>query len=117
VARHLDLGRTGEDIAAAFLKRKGFRILERNYRLHAGEIDIIARDHNVLVFVEVKTRRDEGYADPSVNVDWRKQRKLRLLAERYIGVNHPPDSEVRFDVISIIGGSGPPRVEHIENAF
>jgi len=114
---HLDLGRQGEDLAAGYLKRKGYRILARNYKLPQGEIDIIARDRAVLVFVEVKTRRSDHYAEPIVAVDWRKQRKLRYLAERYIGLNHLPDSEVRFDVVSVIGGSGPPHLEHIENAF
>ena len=115
--RHLELGRRGEDLAAAYLKRLKFRVLERNYRVRLGEIDIVARDRETLVFVEVKTRRSDVYALPTDSVGSPKQRKLRRVAELYLAEHDVRDCEVRFDVVSIVEESGKPRIEHIRNAF
>jgi putative endonuclease len=112
-----DLGRKGEELAVRFLRRRKYRILERNYRLRSGEIDIIARDGATLVFVEVKTRASDGYALPIESVGFRKQEKLRRLAELYLADHDLAECDVRFDVISIVDTAGSPRIEHIPNAF
>lgn len=112
-----DLGRKGEELAVRFLRRRKYRILERNYRVRSGEVDIIARDGPTLVFIEVKTRASDGYALPIESVGFPKQQKLRRLAEYYLAGHDFPDCDVRFDVISIVGTAGSPRIEHIPNAF
>jgi putative endonuclease len=112
-----DLGRKGEELAVRFLLRRKYRILERNYRRRSGEIDIVARDGRILVFVEVKTRASDGYALPIESVGFRKQQRLRRLAEHYLAEHDFPDCDVRFDVISIVDLGGRPRIEQIPNAF
>ncbi len=111
----LKLGRKGEAEAAKYLKRKGYRIVERNLRTPIGEIDIVAERGGLLVFVEVKTRRSNQFGEPTEAVDSRKQEKLRRLALYYMkckGVELP----VRFDVIGV-WMDGQKRIEHIEGAF
>jgi putative endonuclease len=117
VADHLDLGKHGEDLAANFLKKLGYKILVRNYRVKSGEIDIIARDGNCLVFVEVKTRTSDSFAQPIESVGFHKQQKLRSLADRYLASHVFLDCDVRFDVVSIVQRGGRPEIEHIRNAF
>lgn len=114
---HLELGKHGEDLAARYLKRLGYKLITRNYKLKTGEIDIIALDQRTLVFVEVKTRRSGVYAQPLESVGWHKQQKLRYLANRYLTTHNVPDSEVRFDIISIVESGGRPEIEHLKNAF
>ena len=114
---HLDLGRAGEDAAVKFLKKQKFKILERNYRVKSGEIDIVAWDRDTLVFVEVKTRQSDFFAPPIQSVGFRKQRKLRRLVDRYLAGHEVPEGDVRFDVISIVMHRGKPEIEHIRNAF
>jgi putative endonuclease len=109
-------GRQGEDLAVEFLTEEGYEILERNWCFKHHEIDIIARDHDDLVIVEVKTRSGNSYGEPSTAVDFRKQCSLIFAAERYIFRNNL-DMDVRFDIISIIIGDGRTVVEHIREAF
>ncbi len=113
------LGRWGEDRAAEFLKAKGYRILERNYKNKIGEIDIIASDGKILLFVEVKTRRSLAYGQPYESVTRHKQIKIARVAFAYL--KHrlgKVDVNARFDVISIIREeSGQARIEHIPHAF
>jgi putative endonuclease len=97
-----EVARRGEDAAAAFLTRIGMDVLERNWRCSAGEVDIVARDGDALVFVEVKTRRSERAGTGEEAVSPTKQRRIVKLAEAYLrdcGIEERP--EVRFDVVAI----------------
>ncbi|MDR0937576.1 MAG: YraN family protein [Oscillospiraceae bacterium] len=114
-----DKGNIGEDIAAAFLESKGLIILERNYYTREGEIDIIARDGEVIVFAEVKSRRDAKHATAREAVSPSKQRKLRKaagywLAKNYAETNEPPAT---FDVIEVYSSMTPPGVRRLRDAF
>src|SRR5438128_2068726 len=110
--------KTGEDAAAKFLRKHKHRILERNYRAPGGEIDIIAREKNTIVFVEVRTRCSDRYAKPWETVGFRKRNNLRSAAKMYIRERSPRDCEYRFDVLSIVmDDSLKPQIEWIQNAF
>jgi len=110
-------GRRGEDLAVEFLLKEGYEILERNWYFKHNEVDILARDHNTLVVIEVKTRSGNSYGEPYTAVDIRKQRYLIFAAERYIFA-HNLDLEVRFDIISIIINPwGSVLLEHVKEAF
>lgn len=110
-------GEWGEAQAAAFLVQKGFRILERNFRTRFGELDIIAEKDGFLVFVEVKTRKNDHFAKAREAVTKTKQQKLRITAELWLQ-QHPTALQPRFDVIEVYGVPGG-RVQliPIENAF
>ena len=110
------LGRWGEDLAFDFLKIRGMKILERNYRCPTGEIDIIARSGRQIVFVEVKTRQSEMFGTPQEAVNQRKQRQIIRVAQWYLEKN-PLNLQPRFDVLAIRTGDGKPILEHIPNAF
>ena len=111
------LGDAGEDLAAAALKKQGYKILERNYVTPLGEIDIIARHQGVLVFIEVKTRRSNKFADPQDAVTPAKQARLQRLADYYLQRKRLGEVEVRFDVVGIILNDQGQRIEIIQNAF
>lgn len=96
-----ELASRGEDAAAAFLERRGYTIVERNWTCKAGEVDIVALDGTDIVFVEVKTRASESCGTPEEAVDERKQRQLRALAPIYLSSNGLADVSVRFDVVGI----------------
>ncbi|WP_081832702.1 YraN family protein [Oribacterium sp. P6A1] len=100
-------GQASEDKAAAYLKKNGYRILERNWRFHKNEIDIIARDGDYLVFVEVKARKNALHGFGCEAVDSKKQGIIKKVAEAYLIYNHLSltGTPCRFDVISIDGGS------------
>lgn len=112
------LGRVGEDLACDHLRRKGYEIVDRGFRLFRGEIDIIAKDAGTLVFVEVKTRADEEFGRPEEAVTPAKQGQIRRIARGYL-VGHPGDGAgCRFDVVSILyRGPGDYRLEHFIDAF
>ena len=111
-------GSQGENIAVSFLEKQGYIVLARNYRQRFGEIDIVAEDQGVLVFVEVKTRKNDRYGSPFEAVDFRKQQKLSMMAQDYISRNNMEDSAARFDVVAVRLGSGSqPKVELIRDAF
>jgi len=122
-----ELGRLGELAAEKYLKKKGYRILERNFNGRFGELDIIARKGETLVFVEVKTRSGSGYAAAKEAVDSRKAARIIKAACEYMQRKGlPEDTRVRFDVIGItagaggeagISGSGEMIIEQIEAAF
>lgn len=113
-----EIGLLGEEIAADFLRRKGYRLLERNIRIGRGEIDLVALDGETLVFVEVKTRKGLRYGHPSESITPRKRRQLSKLALLYLQRRDISDVSCRFDIISILLTSrGEARVEHIKNAF
>ena len=114
------LGPWGEATAAAFLRRKGFRIEAMNYRTRLGEIDIIARNRSFLVFAEVKLRKSDLYGAPREFVTAAKQNRLKAAAMQYLS-EHETALQPRFDVIEIYAPQGlatkMPRINHIENAF
>jgi putative endonuclease len=101
------VGRFGEDVAAGCLHAAGARILDRNWRCRDGELDIVAVENGVLVFVEVKTRSSLAFGDPAEAVNAAKANRLRRLAARWLA-EHPDTywPEIRFDIIAIIRGTG-----------
>lgn len=116
-----NLGDFGEYVATDFLEAKGYRILERNFQVKGGEIDIIAETKNWLVFVEVKTRKSVLYGQPAESVDFKKQQHLRTAARMYL-YQHPTQKDVRFDVIEVYatfcdGFYGLSHINHIENVI
>jgi putative endonuclease len=111
------LGEAGEDLAAATLKKNGYKILARNYLTPLGEIDLIARQGKTLVFVEVKTRESMRFGSPQEAVSAAKQAKLRRLAEYYLKDKRLPEIPVRFDVVAVILAEDGPQVEIIQGAF
>jgi putative endonuclease len=110
-------GLIGEDLAVSFLKKNGYRILEKNYRCPIGEIDIIARDRQVLVFVEVKTRKSAALGYPEEAVNSKKQKKISQVALHFLQKNHLTDETVRFDVVAVLMTSSPPEMKLIKDAF
>ncbi len=117
MAEHNELGRLGEQLARDFLIAKGYQILEQNWVCGHKEIDIIAKDGNELVIVEVKTRRVTYLVDPEETVDKYKQQFLIWAADSYVQRNNL-DIDVRFDIVAIvIDKNNEHRIEHIENAF
>ncbi|AKJ63394.1 YraN family protein [Kiritimatiella glycovorans] len=117
---HLRTGRWGERRAAKWLRRRGYRICGRRVRAgRRGELDIVARDGETLVFVEVKTRRSRGPARPAASVNRRKRRTLRRAALSYLKRMRPPPRYFRFDVIEVIGprGTRRPEIRHIRGAL
>jgi putative endonuclease len=106
-------------LAEAFLRRRGLRIVDRNRRCHLGEIDLVAEDRGVLVFVEVKTRATPTGDPPQVAVDARKQGRLARLALVYLARRGLAAAGCRFDVVAVTldRGDGSPRIEHLVGAF
>lgn len=113
------LGETGEELAARYLAQRGFRLVERNVRLQRGEIDIVAWDGPVLVFVEVRTRRGMQYGAPLESVDRRKRERLARLARAYVHSRRLSQINCRFDVVGVLYGKGAehPVIEHVKDAF
>ena len=117
MAAHNDLGHKGEDMAADYLQKEGYCILERNWTNKGRkEIDIIATKDDVIVFVEVKTRKVGSITTPISAVDVRKQHRIILAADSYLKA-YRIDSRCRFDIISIIYNDEASKIEHIEDAF
>lgn len=113
-----DPGKEGEEIAFGFLKEKGYEILKRNFRFGHGEIDIVAKKEETLVFIEVKTRRSLEFGPPETAVTLPKQKQIIKIAKAYLYINDIHNTECRFDVIAIIlPYAGEPQINHIENAF
>uniref|UniRef100_A0A7C9NCU8 UPF0102 protein D1639_06950 n=2 Tax=Bacteria TaxID=2 RepID=A0A7C9NCU8_9BACT len=98
----LDVGREGEFVAACFLTRRGYDIIHRNWKCKAGEADIIARDNETLVFVEVKSRRDCDKGMPAEAVTREKRERYERIAASYLAVTDVLDVRVRFDIVSIL---------------
>jgi putative endonuclease len=103
IAPHLLEGRRGERIACRFLMRQGFDILARRHRCRSGELDIVALEQEILVFVEVKTRGSKDFGEPWEFVDWQKQQKLRRSAEEFIADHDLGQYGYRFDIVSVFG--------------
>jgi len=113
------LGQEGERIAERFLKSKGYKVLDRNFRTRWGELDIVAKDGEVVVFVEVKTRSKTDFTRPEEAVNSTKQAHLRKAAQLWLLDNHPDDPPAcRFDVISVLfDNDGNHTIEHFPDAF
>ncbi len=107
----------GEDAAARYLERRGYRVLHRNWRIRMGELDLVAMKDRTLVFVEVKARASTRFAEPESSVGRRKQQRLRRLGEAYLIFERPDFEYCRFDVVSVVADMREPRLRHIENAF
>lgn len=115
--RH-QFGQAGEARAEEYLRQKGYRILARNLRTSLGEIDLVAEDEGVLVFVEVKARTTGAFGGALLAVDRRKQAKLIRLASQYLAQRHWMERACRFDVVLVQGeADAPVQVAHLENAF
>jgi putative endonuclease len=114
---HLDLGREGEELAVRHLLRKGYRILKRNFHTRRGEIDIVARHGDQIVFVEVKTAGGKTYGSPRSWVNPRKQARIIYAAVVYLALKEIQETDCRFDVIAIELDRNKPRLTHIVNAF
>ena len=109
-------GAIGEDMAVNYLKSKGYKIMDRNYRTSIGEIDIVAIKADVLVFIEVKARTNFNYGYPYEAVNWKKQEKI--IKSSYIYIKHKKlyKYQIRYDIIQIYLQKKP-KINHIENAF
>lgn len=112
-------GNEGEEIAAGYLKSLGYEIIERNYRFHKGEIDIVAKDNgtNYLVFVEVKSRKSLEYGEPEYAITPAKAKQLKKMANYYLLENHVKNIDCRLDVITVLFTStNSPLINHYKNA-
>jgi putative endonuclease len=111
-------GQEGESAAEQYLRHKGYRIVARNLRSSMGELDVIAEDGQVLVFVEVKARRTDAFGGAVHAVHRRKQEKLIQLAAQYLASHHMKDRLCRFDVVLVQGANAAAsQINHIQNAF
>lgn len=112
-----ELGRQGEAAAAEYLARQGYRIYARNFRAPVGEIDIIAGQGELIVFVEVKTRRSLRCGTPAMAVDCRKQQKIIQTARWFIRQRHLEEYLCRFDVIEVYATGGGIQIRQLQGAF
>lgn len=110
-------GKAGEVLALRYLKKKGYKILERNYTCPLGEIDIVARDKKTIVFVEVKTRRSMSYGSARFAITPHKQRKISMTALYYLKSREQMDQDARFDVVTVQSTGGIQEIDLIQNAF
>jgi putative endonuclease len=113
-----EVGEEGERLAAAFLRRLGYKLLRRNWRAGGGEIDIIARDGEEVVFAEVKCRSSAEWGDPEESVNLPKQRSIYLAARQFADRYRLRDRTLRFDVVAVLlRDEGQPEIKHYKNAF
>lgn len=118
LAKHLKDGYWAEEHACKILRKKGLRLIERNYNCRFGEIDLVMQDGEYLVFVEVRLRKNTAYGAASETVDWRKQQKLRRTAEYYLLQRvGSVDTPCRFDIFAITGDPAAAETQWISNAF
>jgi putative endonuclease len=110
-------GTKSESLAAWYLKKNGYKIIEQNYRTPLGEIDIIAKEKRTIVFVEVKSRRSIRYGNPKWAVTPQKQRKISMVALQYLKSTRQMDNRARFDVVAVISNRDQPQIEIVKNAF
>ena len=113
---HNELGVKGEILACEFLQQQGYIILEINWRFSRVDIDIIAKQNQTIIFVEVKTHSSEHFGFPENAVDIPKQKNMATAAEEYMEQNNI-ETDVRFDVISIVMKNNKPDIHHIQDAF
>lgn len=111
-------GRRGEELACGILAKKGYEIVKRNFRFGHGEIDVIAKKDDLLVFVEVKTRTNYEFGEPEQAISKSKQKQIIKIAKAYLYINEIYNVQCRFDVVAImLERHKDPRINHIENAF
>ena len=113
----LEFGRLAEKTGAEFLKRKGYKILELNYKTKLGEIDIIAKEKETICFVEVKGRHSLDFGNPGEAVNLRKQQRIAKTAAFYLKINNLLEQACRFDVISVLDNGNKEEISLIKNAF
>lgn len=113
------LGRWGEVLAARHLQRRGWTIVERNYRFGRREVDLVIRRGGVLAFVEVKTRAGDGYGSPLEAITWKKRREIEAVAAHFLASRCPGDVGVRFDAVAVTrtGVDRVVRIDHVEDAW
>ena len=115
MAAHNDLGKWGEDLAADYLRDKGYVIIDRDWKSGHHDLDIVAKEDETLVIVEVKTRRNRLFGDPEEAVDYRKLRSLQMAINHYIKYRHI-NGDSRLDIITVVGTVGEePEIEHIKD--
>ena len=115
MAAHNELGKWGEEIAAAFVEKKGYEIIQRDWKSGHHDLDIIAKDEDTLVIIEVKTRRNRLFGNPEEAIDYKKRLSL-LSAINHFVKSHHINAPVRFDIISIVGMIGStPEIDHIKD--
>ena len=115
---HLRRGQLGERAAKKHLRQLGLKFLTANFRSARGEIDLIFRDQDCLVFIEVKTRSSEGWTRPAAAVDARKRRLLSLTALDYLRLLKNPEVKIRFDIVEVLLTDGKVReIRHLPNTF
>ncbi|WP_242861418.1 YraN family protein [Cellulosilyticum ruminicola] len=107
------VGKAYEDLATAYLIEKGYKILERNYRCRVGEIDIIAKEQEIVVFIEVKYRKTTAFGSPAEAVNYYKRQRILRIAKWYLHAHYNIEINCRFDVIEILDK----KLSHIEAAF
>jgi len=112
-----ELGKRGEELALRFLKKKGYKIVERNYICKMGEMDIIAQEKDTLVFVEVKTRTSTAFGPPQLAVNSAKQMQLSKVALNFLKEKRLEDIKARFDVVAIVLRPSGEEIELIKDAF
>lgn len=113
------IGTEGEQLAVRFLKKNGYKILQRNYRCKIGEIDIVTYDHGAIAFVEVKTRCSDTYGTPELSVTENKKRQIVKVASHYVAEKKIEGRELRFDVVSVfyLPFEKHPKITLFKNAF
>ncbi|UOK43278.1 MULTISPECIES: YraN family protein [Flavobacterium] len=116
MANHNDIGKLGEDLAAEFLKKEGYEILERNWFFQKAEVDIIAKKNDILAVVEVKTRTNLDYGDPHDFVNLKKIKLLVKAVDEYV-ISKNLDFTVRFDIISVTNKAAHCEILHLKDAF
>ncbi|MFB3884670.1 MAG: YraN family protein [Thermodesulfobacteriota bacterium] len=112
-----ELGRKGEDLALRFLKNKGYQIVERNYACKMGEMDIIAKEKDILAFIEVKTRTSTAFGPPQLAVNPKKQSQMSKVALNFLKEKQLEDAKARFDVVAVLLGPKGAEIELIKDAF
>src|SRR5580698_9934277 len=117
-AGHLKLGKIGERAAKKFLQKKGLKFLAANFRSERGEIDLVFRDGDCLVFAEVKTRSSEEWSRPAAAVDAERRRRLSQCALDYLRLINNPAVKIRFDIVEVLLAGGEIReMRHLPNTF
>jgi len=117
MAEHNELGRIGEEEALLYLTEKGYRLLDHNWRCGHLEIDIVADWWGEIVFVEVKTRRNERFATAEAAVDLKKKRNLIEAAHMWLKMNEREQFPFRYDIVTVVGEAQPFAIKHIQNAY
>jgi len=115
--RNLELGKSGEEQALIFLKNKGYKIIEANYKSKLGEVDIIAEDKDTICFIEVKTRTTKDMGLPEESITKKKMHQITKAALTFLRRNNLWERNARFDVVSVLSGASEEKIELIQNAF